>query len=109
MTSTTPPAKIAPARDAPLLGATVNPRLPLPDPDDEDRMIQLTFVVTVQGHPAGAAIPMVPAPPADGNWLTLTVASMSQAEASCRIDARCPLMAMAVSRAEPFGFAVARN
>jgi hypothetical protein len=51
MPNTTPPATIAPIREAPLFAATVKLTLPLPEPDGGDREIQATFVVAVHAHP----------------------------------------------------------
>jgi hypothetical protein len=98
-----------PVRAAPVLTATVKPTLALPDPDSGDTVIQPTLLLAVHGHPPGAAIVIVPAPPDAGKSLLLAVALRSQAAAFCWITARCPFMLTALSRAVPFGFAAAWN
>jgi hypothetical protein len=98
-----------PLRAVPEFLETVNDRVPPPVPDRGEGVIQLTLAADVHAHPPGAASATVPAPPAAGKLVTAATAENWQAAALCRMVARCPLMAIALSRMVASGFGAAWN
>jgi hypothetical protein len=105
--STTSPAVMVPARAGPVLAATVNATLALPEPDDDESVSQLALLSAVHEHPPSAEIAIVPEPPGAAKPLGLAVAVRPHGEPSCRTRARLLLTLIVPSRAVPSGFAAA--